>query len=174
MINKNIFLLIIPFVIYGQTYDINNKSKITYYGYHYTKNWDGYSHNINGVINYNFTDNTVNSCSLRVNLSTFDSGNSNRDSNMLTYLEAFNYPDVVFVSSDIFIKGENAFINGKLSLHGVIKEIDTMAKLSLADGFIASGTFNILLSDFGIERPALLFKKINDEIKIEYMIIGKQ
>ena len=72
------------------------------------------------------------------------------------------------------IKGENAFINGKLSLHGVIKEIDTMAKLSLADGFIASGTFNILLSDFGIERPALLFKKINDEIKLEYMIIGKQ
>ena len=174
MINKNIFLLIIPFVIYGQTYDINNKSKITYYGYHYTKNWDGHSDNISGVINYNFTDNTVNSCSLRVDLSTFDSGNSNRDSNMLTYLEAFNYPDVVFVSSDISIKGENAFINGKLSLHDVIKEIDIIAKLSLANGFIASGTFNILLSDFGIERPALLFKKIKDEIKIEYIIIGKQ
>ena len=28
MINKNIFLLIIPFVIYGQTYDINNKKLI--------------------------------------------------------------------------------------------------------------------------------------------------
>ena len=93
---------------------------------------------------------------------------------MLTYLEVFNYPDVVFVSSNISIKGEYAYVNGKLTLHGVTKEIDTEAKLSLADGFIASGAFTILLSDFGIERPALLFKKINDDIKIEYRIIGKK
>jgi len=174
MMNKSIFLFIIPFTIYGQMYDINNNSKITYYGYHYTKNWEGNSNNIKGVIHYNVDDNSVNSCSLRVHLSTFDSGNSNRDSNMLTYLEVFNYPDVVFVSSNISIKGEYAYVNGKLTLHGVTKEIDTEAKLSLADGFIASGTFTILLSDFGIERPALLFKKINDDIKIEYRIIGKK
>ena len=79
---------------------------------------------------------------------------------MLTYLEVFTYPDVVFVSSKITIKGENAFIDGKLTLHGITKEINTEAKLSLDNGFIASGTFSILLSDFGIERPSLLFKKL--------------
>jgi len=161
-------------MIFGQTYEINNNSEIVYYGYHYTKNWEGNSNNIRGEINYNFTDNSVNNCSLRVNLSSFDSGNTNRDSNMLTYLEAFNYPDVVFVSRDISIKGEYAYVNGKLTLHGVTKEIEAKAKLSLDDGFIASGTFNILLSDFGIERPALLFKKISNDIKIEYRIIGKK
>ena len=91
MINKSIFFFIIPFIIIGQTYDIKNNSKITYYGYHYTKNWEGASNKIRGKIHYDFTSNSVNNCSLRVNLSTFDSGNSNRDSNMLTYLEAFNY-----------------------------------------------------------------------------------
>ncbi len=160
-------------MIFGQKFDIKNNSKIKYYGYHYTKNWEGDSNNIMGEINYNFTDNSVNNCSLRVNLSSFDSGNTNRDSNMLTYLEAFNYPDVVFVSRNISIKGDYAYINGKLTLHGITKEIDTKAQLSLSDGFIASGSFNILLSDFKIERPALLFKKIKDEIKIEFKIIGK-
>ena len=173
MMNKNILAFIIPFIIYGQTYDINNDSKITYYGYHYTKDWEGNSDKIRGVINYNAINNTVNNCSLRVNLTTFDSGNTNRDSNMLTYLEAFTYPDVVFVSSKISIKGENAFIDGKLTLHGITKEISTEAKLSLDNGFIASGTFSILLSDFGIERPSLLFKKIEDEIRIKFKIIGK-
>ena len=173
MINKSFFFFIIPFIIIGQTYDIKNNSKITYYGYHYTKNWEGASNKIRGKIHYDFTSNSVNNCSLRVNLSTFDSGNSNRDSNMLTYLEAFNYPEVVFVSKDISIKGDYAYVNGKLTLHGITKEIETKAKLSLSDGFKATGSFYILLSDFEIERPALLFQKIKDEMKIEFMIVGK-
>ena len=55
--NKNILAFIIPFIIYGQTYDINNDSKITYYGYHYTKDWEGNSNKIRGVINYNAINN---------------------------------------------------------------------------------------------------------------------
>ena len=173
MIKKNIIFFIFPIIIYGQSFGISNKSKITYFGYHYTKNWNGFSNKINGEIFYDSNNNTVNSCSLRVNLSTFDSGNSNRDSNMLTYLEAFIYPYVEFVSNDISIKGENAHINGRLTLHGVTIEKNITAKLSLSDGFIASGTFDILLSNYGIERPALLFQKIKDEMKIEFKIIGK-
>ena len=38
---------------------------------------------------------------------------------------------------------------------------------------MASGTFDILLSNYGIERPALLFQKIKDEMKIGFKIIGK-
>lgn len=173
MLKRISFLVIFPIIIYGQTFEVEGKSKITYYGYHFAHNWQGHSNNISGSIHYNSTNKAVNSCSLRVNLSTFDSGNSNRDSNMLTNLNAFVYPDVVFVSSSISIKGEDAFIKGRLTLHGVTKEVDVTAKLILADRFIASGTFEILLSDFGIERPALLFQKIKDEMRIEYMIIGK-
>ena len=92
---------------------------------------------------------------------------------MLTTLEVFSYPYVEFVSNDIYLKGDNAFINGRLTLHGVSIEKNIQAQISLSDGFIASGSFEVLLSDFGIERPSLLFQKIKDEIRIEFVIVGK-
>ena len=75
--------------------------------------------------------------------------------------------------SDISVKGENAFIKGRLTLHGVSIERNIQAQISLSDGFIASGSFDVLLSDFGIERPSLLFQKIKNEIRIEFVIVGK-
>ena len=173
MMNRILIFCIFPIFVYSQSFGISDKSIITYYGYHFTKNWDGYSKDIDGTIFYNSNDKTVNSCSLKVNLSTFDSGNSNRDSNMLTTLEVFSYPYVEFVSNDISVKGENAFIKGRLTLHGVSIEKNIQAQISLSDGFIASGSFDVLLSDFGIERPSLLFQKIKDEIRIEFVIVGK-
>jgi len=166
-------LYLFPFLLFGQTFEVSNSSKITYYGSHFTSDWQGHSSGFRGRIIYDAVNQTTNSCSLRVNLATFDSGNSNRDSNMLTYLDVFQYPDVMFVSNEIFVEGINAFIKGKLTFHGITKDINLTADISFNDGFNAEGIFIILLSEYDVERPVLLFKKIADEMKLKFHIVAK-
>tara|TARA_B100000315_G_C14396408_1_gene504409 strand:+ start:91 stop:612 length:522 start_codon:yes stop_codon:yes gene_type:complete len=166
-------LYLFPFLLFGQTFEVSNSSKITYYGSHFTSDWQGHSSGFRGRIIYDAVNQTTNSCSLRVDLATFDSGNSNRDSNMLTYLDVFQYPDVMFVSNEIFVEGINASIKGKLTFHGITKNINLRANISLNDGFNAEGSFIILLSEYEVERPVLLFKKIADEMKLKFHIVAK-
>ena len=166
-------LYLFPFLLFGQTFEVSNSSKITYYGSHFISDWQGHSSGFRGRIIYDAVNQTTNSCSLRVDLATFDSGNSNRDSNMLTSLDVFQYPDVMFVSNEIFVEGINASIKGKLTFHGITKDINLTADISFSDGFNAEGSFIILLSDYEVERPALLFKKIADEMKLEFHIVAK-
>ncbi len=167
------FLYLLPFILFGQTFEVSKSSKITYYGSHYTSAWQGHSSGVNGIIVYDAVDQTTNSCSLRVDLATFDSGVSNRDSNMLTNLDAFQYPDVMFVSNEISMEGINASIKGQLTFHGIKRDINLTADISFTDGFNAEGSFTILLSDYEVERPALLFKKIADEMKLKFHIVAK-
>ena len=166
-------LYLFPFLLFGQTFEVSNSSKITYYGSHFTSDWQGHSSGFRGRIIYDAVNQTTNSCSLRVDLATFDSGNSNRDSNMLTYLDVFQYPDVMFVSNEIFVEGINASIKGKLTFHGITKDINLTADISFTDGFNAEGSFAILLSDYDVERPALLFKKIANEMELTFHIVAK-
>ena len=167
------FLYLLPFLLIGQTFEVSKASKITYYGSHYAHDWQGHSTGISGRIIYDADGQTANSCSLRVNLATFDSGNSNRDSNMLTYLNAFQYPDVMFVSNEISAEGIIASIKGQLRFHGITKDVNLTADISLTDRFNAEGSFTILLSDYEVERPALLFKKIANEMKLKFHIVAK-
>ena len=166
-------LYLFPFLLFGQTFEVSNSSKISYYGSHFTSDWQGHSSGFRGRIIYHAVNQTTNSCSLRVDLATFDSGNSNRDSNMLTYLDVFQYPDVMFVSNEIFVEGINASIKGKLTFHGITKDINLTADISFNDGFNAEGSFIILLSEYEVGRPVLLFKKIADEMKLKFHIVAK-
>ena len=167
------FLYLLPFLLFGQTFEVSKTSKITYYGSHYAHDWQGHSTGISGRILYDADDQTASRCSLRVDLTTFDSGVSNRDSNMLTNLDAFQYPDVMYVSNEIFMEGMNASIKGQLTFHGITKDLNLTADISLTDGFNAEGSFTILLSDYEVERPVLLFKKIGDEMKLNFHIVAK-
>ena len=166
-------LYLLPFLLFGQTFEVSKASKITYYGSHYAHDWQGHSTGISGRIIYDADGQTANRCSLRVDLTTFDSGVSNRDSNMLTNLDAFQYPDVMFVSNEISMEGMNAFIKGQLTFHGITKDLNLKADISFTDGFNAEGSFTILLSDYEVERPVLLFKKIGDEMKLNFHIVAK-
>ena len=53
------------------------------------------------------------------NISDFDTGNSNRDSNSLRVLNAFDYPQVRFYSDRIVIDEEKISFEGEIDFHGV-------------------------------------------------------
>ena len=150
-------------------------SLITYFGVHYLHKWEGSTSDVKGVVSY---DKNIDQyeCSISVPLSTFSSGNDNRDSNMLVYCRAFDFPNINFQSTSIKVQENTLEIEGRIEFAGKEKEIKTSAKLNGLDNnlFAIEGELDILLSEFEVERPSLLFVEIEDIVKIKYSIKGVQ
>ena len=134
--------------------------------------WVGVSSSVSSEINYNKVSNTG-SVSVGIRLDSFDSKLSSRDSNMLFYTEAIDYPIILFNSNKINIKADSIFIEGDLTFHGITNQIKTVATMFTSENPEVKGSFSINLSDYNVERPALLFVKIRDEIRIDYSFIIK-
>ena len=150
-------------------------SLITYFGVHYLHKWEGSTSDVNGVVSYNKASEQY-ECSISVPLSTFSSGNDNRDSNMLVYCKAFDFPNINFQSTSIKVQENTLEIEGRIEFAGKEKEIKTSAKLNGLDNnlFAIEGELDILLSEFEVERPSLLFVEIENLVKIKYSIKGVQ
>tara|TARA_B100000085_G_scaffold152996_1_gene139010 strand:- start:142 stop:669 length:528 start_codon:yes stop_codon:yes gene_type:complete len=148
-------------------------SLITYFGVHYLHKWEGSTSDVKGVVNYDKNSGQY-ECSISVPLSTFSSGNDNRDSNMLVYCRAFDFPNINFQSTSIKVNESTLEVEGKIEFAGEEKEIKTNAKLNSLDNnlFAIEGELDILLSEFKVERPSLLFVEIEDLVKIKYSIQG--
>jgi polyisoprenoid-binding protein YceI len=59
-------------------------------------------------------------------------------------------------------------IAGKLTMHGVTKDVNTEAKMEVkGEKITAKSEFSILLSDYNIDVPKLVKDQISNEIKIE-------
>ncbi|MAL65186.1 MAG: hypothetical protein CMF94_03690, partial [Candidatus Marinimicrobia bacterium] len=89
---------------------------------------------------------------------------------------AFDFPNIKFQSTSIVVKENTLEIEGRIEFAGKEKEIKTDAKLISLDNnlFAIEGELNILLSEFEVERPSLLFVEIEDLVKIKYSIKGVQ
>ena len=61
----------------------------------------------------------------------------------------------------------NAIVKGKLTLHGVTKEVEAPGVIKVEGGKIdASSTFSVLLSDYNVSIPSMVKDKISNTIKI--------
>ena len=172
----NFFLLSIFFLSFlnASNYKVE-KSQITYLGDHYLHKWEGSTSDISGNVFYDEEKKQYN-CSVTVPLSTFSSGNDSRDSNMLIYCKAFDFPNIIFESASIKVNENSLDIEGIVEFAGKKKKIKSIAQLNNLQGnqFYVEGEFGILLSDFDIERPSLLFVKMEDLVVIKYLIQGEQ
>ena len=95
---------------------------------------------------------------------------------MLVYCRAFDFPNINFQSTSIKVQENTLEIEGRIEFAGKEKEIKTSAKLNGLDNnlFAIEGELDILLSEFEVERPSLLFVEIEDLVKIKYSIKGVQ
>ena len=60
-----------------------------------------------------------------------------------------------------------AKVKGKLTIHGVTKDVETTGTLKINGGKIdANSTFNVLISDYNIKIPAVVKDKVSNTIKI--------
>ena len=154
------------------TIDVD-QSFISYDGRHPAHNWTGVSKEIKGSFIFDKDNPTASNVDLFVPVFSFDSKNSNRDSNMLDVIEDYFYPTVSFTSSEITKEDNGYLITGVLFFHGVQKEITIPVNFILDNKKIeVDANFSISLSDYKIKRPSLLTIKMKDSITIKFFLVG--
>tara|TARA_B100000902_G_scaffold389952_1_gene438034 strand:+ start:1261 stop:1893 length:633 start_codon:yes stop_codon:yes gene_type:complete len=88
------------------------------------------------------------------------------------YLESNIYPRSTFEGkiinfNDITENFKNYQITGNLTIKGVTKEINTTALIRKEKNKVElMSNFSVMLSDFGVKIPKIVFKKIDEEVKI--------
>jgi polyisoprenoid-binding protein YceI len=91
------------------------------------------------------------------------------------YMESDKYPKGEFKgsitnNSEINYTKDGTYtakVKGKLTIHGVTKDVETTGTLKVNGGNIdASSTFNVLLSDYNIKIPAVVKDKVSNKVKI--------
>jgi polyisoprenoid-binding protein YceI len=150
-----------------------DQSFISYDGRHPAHNWTGVSKEIKGSFIFDKDNPTASNVDLFVPVFSFDSKNSNRDSNMLDVIEDYFYPTVSFTSSGIIKQENQYYIKGLLFFHGIKREITIPVNFTLDDKKIkVDADFSISLTDYKIKRPSLLTIKMKDDIAIKFFLVG--
>ena len=173
---KLIFILFFQF-LFSQAIPVEldlEKSFISYDGKHPAHNWTGISKDIKGSFIFDKDQPILSSVDLYVPVFSFDSRNSNRDSNMLDVIEDYFYPSVSFTSSSITKEKDQYYINGVIFFHGIKKEVRLPVDFIVDNDIIIVDTnFDINLSDYNIKRPSLLTIKMREKIKITFHLVGQ-
>ena len=146
------------------------KSSISYSGSHFLHKWSAENNNLSGLIK---TDNEkIVNIGIVAKEADFKSGNSSLDSNSYRVLEALKFPNIIFKSISIENSKETLNIKGVIQFHGIDKNIDVNAELIKNENTTQiNGKFNLSLSDFSVDRPSLLLRKVDDQIIIVFKLI---
>ena len=147
----------------------STKSSISYSGNHFLHKWSAENNNLSGLIKID-NENILN-IGVVAKVADFKSGNSSLDSNSYRVLEALKFPNIIFKSLSVTSINGLSNIKGLIEFHGIEKNIDVNVKLTTIENKTQmNGEFTLNLSDFSIDRPSLLLRKIDNEIKIEFIL----
>jgi polyisoprenoid-binding protein YceI len=126
----------------------------------------------------------VGSVSLVIDTSSYNSNIGLRDQDVQEhYLEVQQYPVIRFNSTGIQKierpkSPEDLWqitVRGRLELHGVQREVIVPVRLLYQTNKItAQGNFRLVLEDFNIRVPTLLFLKAGNQVDIEFRIVGER
>lgn len=184
MMIKN-YLLIIIILLYTtnsfaqeiklkKLYADKNKSSITYAMNHPLHAWTGVSNNMLSVILLDTSNMEINELAVVVKIASFDSKNSNRDSNTIEVTEALKYPNVSLSSKSIKQVNDKLTVKGTLKFHGISKEvIFDVEKKIIKDEIKVTGNFEILMTDFKIKPPKLLGIATDEDINLSFTVFYK-
>jgi polyisoprenoid-binding protein YceI len=122
--------------------------------------------------------------SLVIEASGYNSNLGLRDQDVQeSYLEVKQYPLIRFDGTAV-VKSEHPrssaepwliTLKGELELHGVKREILVSIQLfHQADTIVAQGEFPLLLEEFKIAVPKLLFLKTGNKVQVEFRIAGER
>ncbi len=125
------------------------------------------------------------SVKLAIDAASYNSNLGLRDQDVQTYyLEAKDYPLIFFASSGVEEIREPKLssdpwqltIKGTLELHGTKREIRVPIKLTYqGKKLTAEGNAKILLKDFNIAVPTLLFYlRTGDQVEVTFRFVGEQ
>lgn len=105
---------------------------------------------------------------IRAQIQSFRSGDGNRDEHMAETMELARYPYVVLKAAGKLAEPSMA-MNAQIELHGVKQSYPiTVQAEPQADGSVhVTSAFDVSLDGHKIDRPSLLFVKIEDACHID-------
>jgi polyisoprenoid-binding protein YceI len=144
---------------------VRNESSMTYRLVHPLHKVEATSKDVRYRLTSDPARKEITSVTAVVDVTTFDSGNSNRDSHAMEVIDAISFPEASFVSTVVTQTGDSLTVNGKLTFHGVTK--DVVARLAAqwsGSSVVVQGGFTLSLTAFGIDRPSLLMIPVEDAL----------
>lgn len=173
------FLLFSFFIIANQIYSQSvkwslntDKSFISYDGEHFLHSWSGKNESIRGVIIENLEEEKFKQIALAMFVKDFDSGNGNRDSNMLEILEVIKFPKIEYYSNRISLDKDKILFSGNLNFHGISRDLNITSELKkIKNKLVLSGEFNFSLVDHNVKLPSFMMRSINKDVLIKYQLI---
>jgi len=116
--------------------------------------------------------NIITQAAVSVKISSFDSQNANRDSHCMEVTDAIKYPNITFASTSIKQNGNILDISGKLTFHGITKEISLKAEKKVENGKAKiTGNFSVNMKDYNIDPPSLMAMETDEEIKLSFVLV---
>ena len=150
----------------------SERSSISYTGKHFLHKWSAENKNVSGLIQ--IENESISNIGIVVKVSDFKSGNSSLDSNSLRVLDALQFPNVIFKSTDVKQENGKIIFEGVMNFHGIEKDFNILAEVTQLDGMTKLfGKFSVSLAEFLVKRPSLLTRKIDDEINLEFDLYFK-
>jgi polyisoprenoid-binding protein YceI len=151
---------------------LKSGSFVTYRLHHPLHDMESTSKDVVCVVNADTTTKEIKSVTAQVDVMTFNSGNSNRDSHAMEVIDAITYPDADFASTSIAQNADSLKVTGKMTFHGVTNNIviPAVCKWS-ADTITVRGQFDLSLTEFKIDRPSLLLMPVDDALKFSFVAV---
>src|ERR1700761_7625033 len=131
--------------------------------------------NLGGSVTWNEADITKSSVNVTIDVTSVDTGNSGRDSDLKSsnYFDVAQFPTATFTSTSVAKTGDGLTVNGNLTLHGVTKPVTLTVEGPTGpvpgmdhkphSGFSASTT--IKRSDFNL-APSMPSAALGDDVKL--------
>lgn len=147
-------------------------SVISYTGSAVLHDFTGVSHRLSGPLVVDLAQPQNSRIEITVPVESFDSGNGNRDSNMLDAVNVDYYPDVHFVSTTITPGAAGTWnVQGTLTFHGKSRPVQVPVRVANNGGtFEGQGEFDVALSDYEVKRPRLMMVPIDDVIHVAFTV----
>lgn len=144
---------------------LKDNTSITYKIVHPLHEIEATSKDVLSQVEVNLDKKEITGVSAVVDVTTFDSGNSNRDSHAMEVIDALSFPEASFRSTAITHSNENITVTGKLLFHGVTKDVTLYARpIWTNDTLKVTGTMTTTLTEFNIEKPSLLMIPVKDSL----------
>jgi polyisoprenoid-binding protein YceI len=145
---------------------IKGESSATYVLVHPMHEVEATSKDVMYTASLNPVTKSIQTVTAVVDVTSFDSGNSNRDSHAMEAVDALSFPDVTFASTSVIPQGNSLIVGGKLTFHGVTNDVTATAIPEWgSDKLVVHATMPISLTAFKVERPSLLFIPVRDTLK---------
>ncbi|WP_373497190.1 YceI family protein [Aquiflexum sp.] len=163
-----LFFLILTFPkkVHSQTYK-TEKGNVEFLSQASLNEFTGKSSDLNGLV-----DLDKNMLDFYIDLNTLKTGIGLRDRHMReNYLETKKYPYAEFtgkIASGINLssgQSKSVTAKGKFKIHGIEREIEVPGKLTaISDSELQlEAEFKVLLSDYKIDIPSVLFYELSEE-----------